>query len=219
MRNYVINGGFDVFRRTDKDLPILKGQAVNGAGDWTAERWWAGPGFGGSLDWSILDFDGPHTIPGTPRHFLRLQWTVGPTKGEKPGSDRFTCLENHGLRDARQLHGCWVDVTWWLRLASGTIAVIPVVWANYVNSDFAIFSGEAFPIRDYRGWIPMTQTIWIPPVPTGKAIDETSYVGFGLDFLGLYGPTLDVACVSAVRKTVDLRDPQLERILATGVFR
>lgn len=211
MRNYVINGGFDV-------LDQMSGQAIDGVGAQVAPRWWAGPGFGGALNWSIRDFDGQAPIDGNPRHFLRLEWTTAPTQGENPPSNRFTFIENHGLRDARQLHGCWVDMTWWLRVASGTVAVIPIAWSNYRDGDYAIHSGEAFPVRAERGWHPLTQSVWIPPVPAGKAIDNTSYIGFGLDFLSLYGPTIDIACVEARRKAVALNDPQFERLLATGQF-
>ena len=211
MRNYVINGGFDVW-------PKRSGQAIDGVADWSANRWLVGPGYGGSVKWSIEDFDAEPAIPGNPRHYLHLEWVTAPTQGEKPGSGRFTFIENHGLRDARQLHGCWVDLTWWLRLASGTIAVIPIAWANYVNGDYAIFSGEAFPVRSERGWTPVTQAIWIPPVPKGNSISLDSYLGFGLDFLALYGPTIDVACVTAYRKEVALIDPQIERVRAAGQF-
>jgi len=211
MRNYVVNGGFDIW-------PARSGAATDGVAAWAASRWLVGPGIGGSVNWSIMDFDAEQTIPGNPRHFMRLEWTTAPTQGEQPGSGRFTFLENHGLRDARQLHGCWVDLTWWLRLASGTIAVIPIAWANYVNGDYAIFSGEAFPVRSERGWHPLTQSIYVPPIPAGKSIDTTSYLGFGLDFLALYGPKLDVACVSAHRKEVVCIDPQIERVRASGQF-
>lgn len=211
MDNLLINGAFDIWERRS-------GQALGGVAALCAPRWLVGPGVGGSVDWSIEDFDGPTCIPVTPRHFLRLKWTVGPTAGEKPGSGRFTFLENHGIRDARQLAGCWVDVTWWVRLAAGVIAVIPIAWSNYVNGDYLIHDGEAFPVRASRGWMPLTQTLWIPPVPAGKQISVDSYVGFGLDFLTLYGPTLDIACVEVRRKQVALIDPQLERVRALGQF-
>lgn len=211
MRNYLINGAFDVW-------PTKTGTTPTGTAMWSASRWLVGPGYGGVVKWSIEDFDAETAIPGNPRYFLRLEWLTAPTQGENPPNGRFTFLENHGLRDARQLHGCWVDVTFWLRLASGTIAIVPIAWANYINGDYAIFSGEAFPVRAERGWHPMTQSIWIPPVPAGKGISLDSYLGFGLDFLTLYGPKLDIACATVHKKEINLTDPQLERVLAESQF-
>lgn len=208
-RNYVVNGAFDIW-------PSRFGQA-NTTATWSADRWLVGPGVGGNVEWTIKDFDTPHTIPGNPRHYLNLKWITAPTQGENPPDNRWTFLENHGLRDARQLHECFVDVCWWIRVASGTVAIVPIIWHNYHNGDYSIFSGEAFPVRDYRGWHPLTQTIYIPPI-TGKTIDTSSYVGFGLDMITLSGPSLDIACVSAKRTTIDLMDPHLERIQTQGQF-
>lgn len=210
MRNYCINGSFDVF-------DARSGVAATTAA-WVAKRWLFGPGVNGVASWSIRDFDAEKTIPGNPRHYLHLEWTQAPTEGENPPTPRFTFLENHGLRDARQLHGCFVDVTWWLRVNSGTVPIMPIVWQNFTNGDYVIHSGETYPVRDFKGWHPLTQTIYIPEVPQGKAVDTTSYLGMGLDFIILAGPILDVACVSTVRKTVEIDDPQVERIKATGQF-
>jgi hypothetical protein len=208
MRNYVINGAFDAWAKRS-------GSSLNDAA-WVANRWLAGPGVGGAFDWEIRDFT-ETAIPGNPRHYLRLKWTAAPTQGENPPSARWTFLENHGLRDARQMHGCFVDVTWWVRLENGTVPIVPIIWHNFTDGNFRIYSGEAYPVRSGKGWHPLTQTIYVPEA-WGNDIDNTSYVGMGLDMIQLNGPTIDIACVSAVRKEVALIDPQIERLRAAGQF-
>jgi len=217
MRNYVVNGAFDV-HNVDKNDVVVRDGIANSEAVYVAPRWLLGPGLGGVVEWSIRDFDGAPVIPGCPRHFLRLSWLKAPLAGENPPLTRWTFLENHGLRDARQLHGCWVTVTWWMRIANGTVPIVPIAWQNFQDGDFVIHGGETYPVRSERGWHPVIQSIYLPACPEGKAYNNTSYCGFGLDMIYLAGPCLDIACVSVNRTSVDLNDPRVERVLTLGQF-
>lgn len=208
MRNYVVNGAFDIWS--------TRSGTTTSVAAWVAGRWLIGPGLNGVVEWSINDFTNTD-IPGNPRHYLTIKWLQTPSQGENPPDPRWTFIENHGLRDARQLQDCFVDVTWWVRVKSGTVPVTPIIWHNFHDGDYQIYSGESYPIRQEKGWHPLTQTIYIPKI-VGKVIDTTSYVGFGLDMITQSGPTLDIACVSAKKTTVDLIDPQIERVRVNGQF-
>lgn len=168
--------------------------------------WSIGPGVGASLTWSMQRFDPTQTDvpPGpswVPEQFLRLTWIKVATQGEAQYQNtntplRYTFLENH-VYHCGELMGTQIDFYLYARVLAGPLNVRPIVWVNWSESrqDYVIIDTlGTFLLANGGVWYRVGGTAQLPPFcQTNHPIDQTFYIGVGLDFLEADGPTLDLA--------------------------
>lgn len=213
MRNYIINSRFQ--RRAFGE----SGVCTNGNGTYIGAqgKMWAAPGIGGAFNWSFQNFPvGQIDVPGNPEKFLRLTWTVCPTSGEtqyQPGF-RWTFFECY-IRDANELHGQTLNWDVHMRIGSGSVFVRPILWVNYANGDYTIFTQPG--VSPAQTWLKASGTQAIPQFPSGKVLNG-HYIGFGLDFVYQTAPTIDIAIprvwCPALNTDVQIRPKALELMMA-----
>jgi len=133
---------------------------------------------------------------------------------------RQTIIENSSLKSAHLFSGEQVEFTFWAKVASGNIRLIPILWHSYDNQTagirgikgkgFEIFypsetpgvvkvsSGEPGPnaaVLVTDTWQKFTKVFTIPDTSN---INTTlgSYTGAGFDFPNRYGPSLEIADIT-----------------------
>lgn len=191
MRNYVVNSRF-------KQAAAGPVRIING-GAWAAARFWVGSGVHGDCEVTRQPFEvGQMDVTGNPEWFLRVQWLSPPTEGEQQHlpACRWTWLEHHIL-ESRELVGSIVKYRGALRVLSGAVYVLPILWINYSDGDYQIFNLPGVSVGTQ--WQRIEGEYLLPPYPAGKVLGTGHYVGFGYDFVYQTGPTIDVAPIQIWR--------------------
>lgn len=203
--NYIINGNFTV--RDAGEAP-----SFGSTGGYLANKWWAGPGTGGTVFVTFPSFDPAQTdVPGYPSRYCRMNWTIAPTIGEAqyspapggghtalhagnlaPTGFRWTFLE-HLIPHAMHLMGQNLNWEFYCRIVSPGAIIRPIIFMSYNagGSQYGIFDQAEF--TPTCSWVKYSGLQTMPPSPLGMTFDGSECLGFGLDFPQQTGCTLDLA--------------------------
>jgi hypothetical protein len=200
---------------------ISGGQTTSNVGVYFADHWYGGPGDGATAHYEIKQ-DPAAAVP----RYLRVVWSAAPLSGEVQHlpAFRFTFAENSILvgnldNDVRQFYGKTVELSFWARVSSGSIQMIPIAWqswdistpgvAGIKGAGYEVFEPSGVPgtvavalgapnpagvVQVTTEWRKFSKRIAIPN-NTGKLLTNGAYTGFGFDFAQSYVPTIDVAQV------------------------
>ena len=200
------------------------GSTVMSVGTPVADFWYGGPGSGATAHYEVIADSSSGYFP----RYLRIAWSTAASSGESQHAPafRYTFLENYlstgnADHDVREFYGKTVEVSFWARIASGAIQIVPIVWQSWdsqtpgiagvkgVGYELFESSGQPGVVAVAQGypnpnapviittdWQHFTKRFTIPD-STGKGLSADAYTGFGFDFDNAYGPVLDIAHVEA----------------------
>lgn len=203
---------------------IPGGATVTSVGTPIADFWYGGPGDGATAHYEVIADASSGSFP----RYLRIAWSVAASSGEAQHAPafRYTFLENYLTtgsldHDVRAFYGKTVEVSFWARVASGSIQIVPLVWQSWDSQTPGIsgVKGQGYQLFESSGqpgvvavaqgdpnpnapvtvttdWQHFTTQVTLPD-STGKSLSSDAYTGFGFDFANIYGPILDIADVEA----------------------
>jgi hypothetical protein len=215
--NLVLNGDFATGSMSG-------GATVTSVGTPIADFWYGGPGSGATAHYEVIADASSGSFP----RYLRIAWSIAASSGESQHAPafRYTFLENYLTtgnldHDVRAFYGHTVEVSFWARVGSGAIQIVPIAWQSWDSQTAGIagVKGQGYELFESSGqpdvvavaqgdpnpnapvtvttdWQHFTTRITIPD-STGKALSADAYTGFGFDFANIYGPILDIADLEA----------------------
>jgi hypothetical protein len=221
----IASDGPNLIINSDFDYGFVPGGATTtSVGTPIAQQWYGGPGQGATAHYEVILDASSGYFP----RYLRIAWSVAASAGESQHlpAFRYTFLENYlGTgnldHDVRAFYGQTVEVSFWARIASGAISVVPIVWQSWDSQTPGVagvkglgyelfessgqpnvvavaqgYSNPNAPVTVTTAWQRFTKRFTIPD-NTGKSLTPDAYTGFGFDFDNIYGPVLDIAHVEA----------------------
>jgi hypothetical protein len=193
------------------------------------EHWYGGPGVGATATYDVVNFPpGQAEVPGNPKRHLRVTWSTPPSESwqseaHHQSAFRFTFLENFSINDVRRFAGQTVVVSFYARVGSGTLRVIPILWHSYDPSTPGIagVKGKGYELFEASGhsgvvavaqgapnpaavcevttdWRRYEKRITLPDV-AGKSITAGHYTGVGFDLNDRAAPVIDLANIEVRR--------------------
>ncbi len=226
--NAVINGDFSVWESyTGQGVTTTTRGTPPGS---LPQGWYGGPGVGATATYDVVEIPPSQTeAPGHPRRHLRVHWTAPPSESW-PGEThhahdfRMTFLEYFDIRDVRRFAGETVVFSFYGRVTSGTLEVVPILWHSYDASTEGIagVKGQGYELFEAAGrpgevavvqgrpdpaaicplttdWRRFEKEITLPPV-NGRSITAGHYTGVGFDLIKKCAPVVDIADVRVIRK-------------------
>jgi hypothetical protein len=183
-RNYILNGGFQVWQR---------GTTFTGYNKFTADRWsYISNANGGTHTVTRQAFaPGQTEVPGEPQYFIRYARTTAPS------TVNYSRLRTH-LEDVRTLAGKTVTLSFWVRstMANHTISAGMTQWFGATGSTLVGVPNQSMLVATPNVWTKVVFTFTLPSV-AGKTIisDSCLIVEILFSFTETYTYTVDVANV------------------------
>ncbi len=221
--NALPNGDFSVWK-SYRGSGITTQSVGTPAGS-LPDGWYGGPGVGGKATYDGIEFDPKQTdVAGRPKRFLRVHWHEPPSKdwpGEAhhQGALRFTFLEYFGIKDVRIFAGKTVVLSFWAKVDSGELDLIPIMWHSYdsVTPGITGIKGKGYELFESSGkkgvvavasgkpnraavckltpkWMKFEKRITFPSIGN-KSITAGDYTGVGFDLDSRFAGSVDLAKV------------------------